>query len=135
MAQVIQISEASSLGMHSMILLAGPVEETLTVKQMAQTTGASEAHLSKVMQRLTKAGLVFSSRGPKGGFVLNEKGSSITLLEVFEAIDGPLNSNGCLLRIRDCPFCGCLFGGLVERMTLEFKEYLASKTLGDLAKP
>jgi Rrf2 family protein len=132
-SHVIQISEAASLGMHSMTLLAASIEQALTVKQMAQTTGASEAHLSKVMQRLTKAGLVHSSRGPKGGFILNAKGLEISLLEIFEALDGPLTTSGCLLRIHSCPFSNCLFGGLVEKMTDEFKKYLASKTLGDLA--
>jgi Rrf2 family protein len=92
----------------------------------------SEAHLSKVMQRLAKAGLVKSTRGPKGGFVLGEAGLSTSLLSIFEAIEGPIADASCLLTVSECPFRQCLFGGLLDRMTVEFKDYMKTKTLGDL---
>ena len=90
MASIIQISEAASLALHSMVLLAASPERSLTVKEITGRTLVSEAHLSKVMQRLAKAGLVKSTRGPKGGFVLGDSGLSISLLSIFEAIEGPV---------------------------------------------
>ena len=132
MASIIQISEAASLALHSMVLLAASQDTALTVREIAARTGVSEAHLSKVMQRLAKAGLVKSMRGPKGGFVLGEEGLSTSLLAVFEAIEGPIGNSECLLPTKECPFRECLFNGLLGRMTAEFKEYMKTKTLEDI---
>jgi len=53
----VNLSEASLLALHSMVLLAQHDREPLTIKQMAEKTASSEAHLSKVMQRLAKINL------------------------------------------------------------------------------
>jgi len=132
MASIIQISEAASLALHSMVLLAASPGKSVTVKEITARTGVSEAHLSKVMQRLAKAGLVTSTRGPKGGFLLGESGLSTSLLAIFESIEGPVASGGCLLNAKECLFRECLFGGLLGRMTAEFKEYMKNKTLEDM---
>ena len=57
----------------------------------------------KLMQKLHSAGLIKSCMGPKGGFRLNRKPSKINVLEVIEAIQGPLALNRCLLSINVCP--------------------------------
>jgi Rrf2 family protein len=132
MSSVIQISEAASLALHSMVLLAASPDKSLTVKEMTTKANVSEAHLSKVMQRLSKAGLVKSTRGPRGGFLMGDKGLEISLLEIFQAIEGPIETGGCLLDMKTCPFRECLFGGILARMTREFKEYMHQKTLRDM---
>jgi Rrf2 family protein len=132
MSSIIQISEAASLALHSMVMLAASPDRSLTVKEITNRTGVSEAHLSKVMQRLAKAGLVKSTRGPKGGFVVGDSGLSTSLLAIFEAIEGPVANSNCLLPSGECPFRECLFGGLLGRMTAEFKEYMKTKTLGEM---
>ena len=132
MASIIQVSEAASLALHSMVLLAASPERSLTVKEITARTEVSEAHLSKVMQRLAKAGLVKSTHGPKGGFVVGNRGLSTSLLAIFEAIEGPVANGGCLLQSTECLFRECLFAGLLSRMTEEFKEYMKNKTLGDM---
>ena len=132
MASVVQISEAASLALHNMVLLASSPGRSLTVKEMAKQSNVSEAHLSKVMQRLAKEGLVKSTRGPRGGFILGDKNLDISLLEIFQSIEGPIEPGSCLLDIEICPFKDCLFDGIINRMTLEFKEYLKKKTLRDM---
>ena len=51
----------------------------------------------KLMQRLNNAKLVTSCMGPKGGFVLGAEPSKINLLEIVEAIQGPVSMNRCVL--------------------------------------
>lgn len=70
----------------------------------------------KLMQKLQKAKLVKSSMGPRGGFVLGRKPSKISLLDVIEAIQGPISLNRCMLsfdacsRYRRCPVRAKLAG-------------------------
>ena len=56
----------------------------------------------KLMQKLNNAKLVTSCMGPKGGFVLAAEPSKISLLEVVEAIQGPISMNRCVLNEDAC---------------------------------
>lgn len=56
----------------------------------------------KLMQKLNNAKLVTSCMGPKGGFVLGAEPSKISLLEVVEAIQGPISMNRCVLSVDAC---------------------------------
>jgi len=131
----LRVSEAVSLAIHSLLLLAQGDGEYQKVKDLAREIGVSEAHLAKVFQRLARVGLLESVRGPQGGFTLARPRESITLLEIFEAIEGPFPEGGeCLLQREACPFGACIFGGLIGRVNREFREYLGSKTLADIGK-
>jgi len=131
MSHVIRISEAASMALHAMAFLASEPERTVPSKEMASTLGRSEAHLSKVLQRLAKGGLVNSTRGPKGGFVLKRPAGEISLLEIYECIEGPLEETKCLL---DQPICGggkCIFGELLNKVDQEARDYLSGRKLSD----
>ena len=56
----------------------------------------------KLMQKLNNAKLVTSCMGPKGGFVLGAEPSKISLLEIVEAIQGPISINRCILDEKAC---------------------------------
>jgi len=132
MSNVLKISEAASLAMHTMGLLAARPERMLSTKEVASVLGASEAHLSKVLQRLARVGLVRSIRGPKGGFALGKESHEILLLEVYESIEGPLVSSNCLLGAPVCDGTECILGGLLKSVNKEVKEYLAETKVSDL---
>jgi Rrf2 family protein len=133
MNSILKISEAASLALHTMQHLAATAGRPVTTHELAEILRASEAHLSKVLQRLVKVGFARSTRGPKGGFVLGERGREITLLEVYEAIDGPLATGGCLL---GHPICRgenyCMLGGLVASLNSQVREHLSRATLASL---
>ncbi len=129
MSSLLKISEAGVLGLHTVILLAASPGKYLSVHDMAQTLGASEHHLAKVLQRLGKVGLVNSVRGPKGGFVVGKPLEDITLLHVFEAIEGPLASPSCLLGLSECINGGCLLGDILRQFNVLLEERLSGLTL------
>ena len=135
MAGILKITDAALLGIHAMALLAGRREKGLvSVAEMAGALGASEAHLSKVMQRLGKTGLVTSKRGARGGFLLNREGASISLLEVYEAVEGPMRPTACLL---GSPVCGvelCVMGELQRSVFELLLEKLSETTVDMLAE-
>ena len=130
MQHLLKISEAASLAMHTMGLLAAEPGRLISTREMASRLRVSEAHLAKVMQRLGRGGLVRSQRGPKGGFRLVRRPEDITLLEVYEATEGPLREQRCLL---GNPMCSgnCIMGGLLERVGDEVRDYFATTRLSD----
>lgn len=130
---VLRISDAASLAIHTTVLMAARPHRLVPAREMAAVLQVSEAHLAKVLQRLVHAGLARSTRGPKGGFTLNRPGDQMTMLEVFEAIEGPLHPTACLLGPgRTCNANGCVLGGLVSRVNREVKDYLAKTKVQDM---
>ena len=130
MSRIIQLSEASSIVLHTMILLAGEFEETKSAREIAEVLNISEAHLAKVIQQLARAGLVLTARGPKGGVRLAREPDDITFLEIYETIDGKLAGEHCLLHTEGgCPFRDCIFGDVLDRMSAEIREKFANTTL------
>ena len=131
MAKVVHISEAASLAVHSMALVAGN-KEMLNATKIAELTHSSRNHLAKVMQTLVRNDLLDSVRGPKGGFTLKRDASTITLLEIYELIEGTIDHHYCGISEGKCPFKICVFGGLAEKFSLEFHHYLKNTTLSQL---
>jgi Rrf2 family protein len=128
------VSEAANLAIHAVTYLAAQNRsEPVSTAQVAKHFGVSEAHLSKVFQRLTKAGFVKSIRGPRGGFVLADDPAAITLKQIYESIDGPLSRGGhCLLGRRSCDLKRCIFGDLMNNIHQQVDEHLSRTTLADL---
>ena len=60
--------------------------------------------LAKIVSQLSVAGVVQTSRGARGGVSLSREPSEISLLEVVEAIDGPITLNECVNNPKACPF-------------------------------
>lgn len=133
MNNVMKITEASSLAMHTMVLLASHPERSFTTREVAEAFKVSEAHLAKVMQRLARASLVRSERGPKGGFSLARPGDRITLLEVYETIEGVLPKQTCLFSTRACKSEHCILGDVLNDFNRQFRKHLTENRLADLA--
>jgi Rrf2 family protein len=133
MSGIVKFSEASSIALHTMTVLAAEADRHLTVAEIAARMPVSESHLAKVLQRLGKAGLVGSVRGPGGGFVLRGDPARVTLLQVHEAIEGPLE-------VGECAFPGaqacraCILDGALREANALVKDRLARTTLADLAR-
>ncbi len=89
----------------------------------------------KLMQKLNNAKLVTSCMGPKGGFVLGAKPSKISLLEVVEAIQGPISINRC---VRDKDVCSrntiCAVREKLADIQKNMIKRLAAITLEDLKR-
>ena len=60
---ILRISEAASIGIHSMIFLAKRKDELLSLNEIAESLDVSANHLSKVLQRLHKSELIASIKG------------------------------------------------------------------------
>ncbi len=132
MAGIMHISEAFNLAMHAMLALAMQPTMPQRTPDLAQTFGASQAHLAKVFQRLDQAGLVKSRRGPQGGFLLINEPPSVSLLQIYEAIEGPWRKVNCLLKRPICNKTKCALAPLLTRVNDDAYNYLSKTTLADL---
>ncbi len=132
MAGILKISEAVSLALHASVLLASR-DKPLSNRQIAKVLHASEAHLHKVMRRLAGMKLVLSAPGPGGGFALAKPPKNITLLNVYEAIEGPLGETKCLLTTPLCDGKACILGGLIHQTNQQVRNYLQNTNLAQLA--
>ncbi len=129
MSRIVSISEAASIALHSMVLIARS-EHSVNVNTIAQVTGASRHHVAKVLQRLVKNGYLSSLRGPNGGFRLLKNPDQITLLEVYECIEGKIVIHKCLMENQVCPFDKCLMSNIIFDLNSTFRHYLHSQPLG-----
>jgi Rrf2 family protein len=98
-----QLTRAADYAVRVMIHLAGPpAEGRISLPELAAAADAPESFLSKVLQALSRAGLISSRRGQSGGFEISQRGREASMLEVIEAIDGPICLNVCLVSGRSC---------------------------------
>ena len=87
-----------------------------------------------MLQRLEKAGLVKAVRGPKGGFSIGRKATEITLLEIYQAMEGALAGSHCLFGTRICGGRQCIMGDLLKNVDREVRDYLKKTRLSDLPR-
>lgn len=130
---ILKISEAASIALHAMIELAKNQDKFVSVKEIAAKLDVSANHLSKVMQRLTKAGLIESIKGFNGGFKLSVKPEKISFLEIYEIFDGKLKGSNCLLSHNDCK-SNCIFGDLISSINKQVKDKFAKTKLSDFVQ-
>ena len=134
MPGVFKISEAASLAMHGISFLAFEPDKVHSARKVGSRLKVSVAHLSKVLRRLSKAGLVTATRGAAGGFKLAKPPDKITLLDVFEAIEGPLEAVPCM---PGCPLCSDengVLGKLVQETNDRVRKCLGNTRLSKIRR-
>jgi len=132
MSNLLNLSEATSMAMHAMVYLAASDGQPCTASEVGSSLRMSEAHLSKVLQRLGKAGLVRSVRGPGGGYVLARPAEEIALLDIYQAMEGPFKPADCLMGSPVCRGRGCILGGLIGTLNRETRAYLSRTRISQL---
>jgi len=129
---LLKISDAASLAIHAMALLSTR-DAPVRVPLLAEALAASEAHLGKVMQRLGRAGLLNSVRGPKGGYQLAVPADQLMLLTILEVMDGPVPEVACLLKKPKCSDpCPCVLRSLSTKVNQLVREVFGSTSLSDV---
>ncbi|MDD5555722.1 MAG: Rrf2 family transcriptional regulator [bacterium] len=134
MARLIRVSEGASMALHAMALLAAAPGSRRSTRGLAKELGVSGAHLSKVLQRLSREGLVAAVRGRSGGFSLARPAGEITLISIYEAIDGAVAGSRCLFARPVCGGGRCILGDVLKEADDRLRAYLARTRLAALAK-
>lgn len=98
-----QLTRAADYAVRVMVHMALlPLGARANRTDLAASAGCPEQFLSKVLQSLTKAGLITSHRGNTGGFELPPARFRTTVLEIVEAVEGPIHLNICVKSLEEC---------------------------------
>ncbi len=111
-------------------------DQVCLLSDIAAAVDVPPTFLAKIFQQFSKTGLVKSYRGTGGGFVLGRAPESITLLEVVEAVEGPIIPNRCVIASGECPrdsFCNV--HPVWVDVQIKVRDILRDVTLKQLAHP
>lgn len=133
--KLMQITRAGEYGVLGLLALARrPVGEVVMVDVIAAEEEVPVSFLGKIFQSLSRAGIVKSARGSGGGFALCRTPAEITILQVIEAIEGPISLQRCLDEDSGCEhIAGCALCGLLTEAQDRVKDVFQATTLAELA--
>lgn len=131
-----QLTLAGEYAVRTMIHLAGqPPETPIPISEISRLWEIPEDFLRKISMHLSRAGLVTSRRGKSGGIRSAKAPEEITLLDVIEAVEGPIFLNKCLVGPTFCSRSVWCEAHLVWSEAQEkMKEVLRSKSIAELAQ-
>lgn len=132
-----QITRQADYALRAMLFLAQlePTRRAAT-SQIAEEKNIPPSFLAKIISQLSIAGLIHTSRGARGGVTLARPPSEISLLEVVEAIDGPIMFNECTLDVTKCTFGpNCPLRHLWCEAQVELVNTLRLTTFDNFTKP
>lgn len=125
------INQATDYAFRAVLYLAQQSKgEVVEAQAIARSEVVPMRYLLKIMPSLIKAGIVKSQRGVGGGYMLARSPGEITLLDVIEAIEGPIRLNRCLIDEDNCskqgpPHCQVhqALADIQNRLAREFNSY------------
>lgn len=115
------------LGIHS-----SKANKILT-REMFEEIQVSESYLAKILQELSRRGIVSSTKGRHGGFYLSEDNLDHTLMDIVRAVDGDQSVDSCLLGISNCNLDNpCALHETIGKGKTEFNRKLEKAVIRDI---
>lgn len=129
-----QLIMATDYAIRSLLYLA-LIERMAPASEISEKTGIPKQYFVTMSRKLKDAGMLDSAPGMAGGYFLARPAAEITVLDIIEATEGPINLNRCAELSADCrrfdaPFCPVreTYEGLQETV----EGYLSGVTLADM---
>ncbi len=123
-------SKATNYALHTMVYLTlQSRSRSVGVQELAEMQHLSPTYLSKILTKLTKASLIESTPGAKGGYRISRTHHEISFLDVINAIEGDTHLFDCSIHHE-----GCLIENVMREAEENMKDELESKLLIDIAK-
>ena len=129
---MIQFSEAAAIALHAMIYIANRPRDIHSLKEISGIFKISENHLSKVLQRLVKAGFLVSNKGPCGGFKIVSGKENSSLLDIYEVIEGKYIRRNCLFSSRQLTSSCGIMKPLILSINETFETFMKNNKICDL---
>lgn len=133
------LSRTTEYALRAVVSLAICRPEKATARTLARATGVPEGYMAKVLNTLTRAGIVTSRRGPSGGFALALEPDGLSMLRVVEAIEPLPRITRCPLSLLEHAGALCPLHATLSEIVAGVEARLAGTTIADLlsrpAKP
>jgi Rrf2 family transcriptional regulator, nitric oxide-sensitive transcriptional repressor len=126
------ISQTAEYALRAVVWLAGHPDADLSTPNIARVTQAPPGYLSKVLQALSRAGLVESRPGRKGGFRLLRPPTELSVLDVVNAVDPVLRIRHCPLNLESHAAGLCPLHRRLDAALGQVEEAFAKTTIGEL---
>ncbi len=131
------LSKSSTYAIRAVLYLSLHADEPkkFNPKSIAEAIGVPAPFLAKILQILSKTGLVSSVKGRGGGFYLTKENKENSLLSVIDSIDGLRKFHDCMLGL---PVCGdknpCSVHHVVFPLRRQLIDQLTQKSISDLTE-
>lgn len=130
----------TNLADYAVVVMAAAAREPgvkLSAARVAELTMIPAPTVAKLMGTLARGGLLTASRGVAGGFTLSRDPANIRVVDVVEAVDGPIALTSCAGNdVNDCVMEGhCAIRGHWAPINQAVRGALAAVTLADLVRP
>jgi len=128
-----KLTRAATYGISASAYLANaPAGEVISNMTICDACRMPDRFVAQIMRMLVSAGIVKSVRGRDGGYKLTKVASKITLLEIIEAVDGPIGVDGNLDIAGLAKVSKASVGKALAAIEADARKRLAAVTLSDL---
>lgn len=132
---MMELTRKGEYAIRGIVYLASqPADQVCLLSDIATAVDVPQTFLAKIFQQFSKIGLVRSYRGTGGGFILGRPPEKISLLEVVEAVEGPIVPNRCVTGDGECTrTITCNVHPVWVKVQEEVRDILAKVSLKELA--
>lgn len=99
---MLRVAKLTDYATVIMTVLAHEPEAVLSAPELAERAGLETPTVAKVLKPLAQSGLVAAFRGANGGYRLARPAEAIGLIEIVEALEGPLGMTECSVHVGNC---------------------------------
>ncbi|NLM34929.1 MAG: Rrf2 family transcriptional regulator [Clostridiales bacterium] len=130
-----KLSTKGRYGVKAMVDLAlNYGNEPISIKSIAERQGISEYYLEQLFAPLRKAGIINSIRGAQGGYILSRSPKEITVAEIIQVLEGPIEISDCIEGVQCSNEDYCATRLLWEKIKKSIDSVLETTTLNDIVE-
>ncbi|MFP4015222.1 MAG: RrF2 family transcriptional regulator [Chitinispirillaceae bacterium] len=128
-----KLSTKCRYGLRAVLQIAQTGDVPCKRKHIASEQELSDSYLENILIMLKSKGIIATTRGVNGGYILGRDPSSITLLEVITALEGPLVLVECVGKSDTCgKSLACTARSVWQELSASWNRILGKTTLQDL---
>ncbi|HWR88772.1 MAG TPA: Rrf2 family transcriptional regulator [Dissulfurispiraceae bacterium] len=131
---MLRLPTKGQYGVRAMFEIAsGYPDQPISIRQISERQDVSVAYLEQILNKLRKAGLIRSVKGPGGGYLLNRKPEEISIASILNELEGPVAITSCLDPSEGCVRVDtCVTHLLWKALGEQIEAFLRTISLRDL---